>query len=137
MRFIFKVPMTTVSVNIKDRQLIMDQQLWRDFPEKDSTTIYYESVAEDKQWPTSENLINLPMRRLAYILTPKDGATQLTILAALEVPANEKGWIVNMTVTRAPFDWCQCLAIAVANYENGVLKIDARSQVDTPRSNYI
>ena len=91
----------------------------------------------DNQWPTSDNLLNLPMKRLAYVLTPKDGNTHITILAALEVPANEKGWIVNMTVTRAPFEWYQCLANAVGGFENGVLKTEPRSNLGIHSNNYV
>lgn len=61
-RYIYNSPLTTVSVQkSKEKQLVLDQALWHNFPEKGFTTIHYESVT-DKQWTDSENIESIHMK---------------------------------------------------------------------------
>jgi hypothetical protein len=75
--------------------------------------------------------LDLAIQQLAYVLVPKDNATQVTILANVDVPPTEKSWIVNMAVVRSPLDWCNSLLKAAANAEGKPLKTEANSTNET------
>jgi hypothetical protein len=89
-------------------------------------TVHYESVM-DKQWPDSNQAINLKMRHLDYILIPNGSGTQVIILSAMEQVMDAQAWIVNMSSARSPVDWCAELAKAAKDLKEGTLKAEVKT----------
>ena len=54
--FRYTNPMTTASRGSGDKQIILDQSLWFDFPRKGHTTVHYDNVESDNNWPLTDNL---------------------------------------------------------------------------------
>ena len=127
--------MTAGSRQGKDRQIILDQFIWNDFPSKGATTVHYENVEADKQWPATDSLRPLKVTQLDYVMVPKDKGTELTTFSAIQLDTIESGWIVNMAVQRTPVDWINGLSKAVIEYENGSLRgVNGGVTVDTRAS---
>ena len=118
----------------KDSQLVLDQQVWQDFPEKGQVTVHYESVI-DNQWPDSNDVQTLKMRHLDYVLVKNGASTQVTILSAMDHTSGEQSWIVNMSAARSPSDWCVELAKAAKLFQEGTLKIDPKTLVTRGSTN--
>ena len=84
------------------------------------------------------------MKRLAYVLVPKNNVTQVTVLASLDVPQTENRLVLRLAMERSPLDWCYSLAKAAAAglENNGTYKTerttaDTRPDSQTPHTNYV
>lgn len=115
--FRYTNPMTTASRGSGDKQLILDQTIWNDFPKKGLTTVHYDNVNADSQWPLTDNITALKMKHLEYVIAPSDKGCTLTIFAALQHTSNEPGWVIDIALRRTPSAWCEAIIKAAFDYE--------------------
>jgi hypothetical protein len=96
-------------VGITDRDFLMHQDAWWDFPEPGMFTSYMKSV-EDPRFPQLKNRIRATIHIMALVCKPDKNAqgediTHCMLVTNIDINGTVPKWIVNFGAKNSPNIW--------------------------------
>lgn len=110
-------------IGLDDRDFILSQEVWWDFPEPGMYTSYMHSV-EDERFPPVKGIVRATCHIMILVCRPsvaEDGspATEMMLCTNIDINGLVPKWIVNLGARTAPAQWFADCQRACDRFKNG------------------
>ena len=98
-----------VGLGVADRDFLMQQEVWWDFPEPGMYTSYMKSI-EDPRFPPLRNKVRATCHIMALVCKPDKDAqgkdvTHCMLVSNIDINGLVPKWIVNFGAKNSPSQW--------------------------------
>ena len=92
-------------IGITDRDFIVSQEVWWDFPEPGMYTSYMKSVQDDR-FPPVKNKVRATVHFMALVCKPLgEDKTEMMLVTNVDINGLVPKWVMNIGARTSPSQW--------------------------------